>query len=144
MPIGLSWNDNPIVGASFGFDSVHSPFNPHFEATELCQIGEGGHLTLKLESGVAISPGAPEIAIFANVSLVDSRYPNGEHKSGTFGDDPVVVDVSEDGISWTSIGSVTCDFPSNGFIDAPSAYHPSAAGLTAADYSKPHPNAVRS
>ena len=83
----------PIVGASFGFDSVHSPFNPHFEATELCQIGEGGHLTLKLESGVAISPGAPEIAIFANVSLVDSRYPNGEHKSGTFGADPVVVDV---------------------------------------------------
>ena len=126
-----------IVGAGSGFDSVYSPFSPHFEAHELVQIGEGGALTLRLERTVITDGVRAEIGIFTNVALIDGDFPNGLN-SGSFGADSVTVEVSADGLSWASLGDVACDFPGNAFADSPSPFHPSPDDLTPADFSKPH------
>jgi len=126
-----------IVGAGSGFDSIASTFSPHYEADHLAQIGEGGQLVLRLERTVAATVGAPEIALYTNVGLIDGDFPNG-FAAGVFGIDQVSVDVSADGSSWSPLGLVTCDFPSSAFTDAPSPFQSTTDGLTPSDYGKPH------
>jgi hypothetical protein len=126
-----------IVGAGTGFDSLLSPFNPHYEEGEITQIGEGGDLTLRLGRGATVSPGTREIGIFTNTGLLDGDFPNGLN-AGSFGIDAVEIAVSADGLSWRSLGSITCDFPSSAFTDAPGPFHDDAAGLTRSDYAKAH------
>ena len=126
-----------IVGAGTGFDSLQSAFNPHYEEGEITQIGEGGDLTLRLGRGATVSPGIREIGIFTNTGLVDGDFPNGLN-AGSFGIDAVEIAVSADGLSWRSLGSITCDFPSSAFTDAPGPFHDDAAGLTRSDYAKAH------
>lgn len=128
----------PMVGEGSGYDAIYSPFNPPYETHQLVQIGEGGSLTLRLDSVVAVTAGAPELGLFTNVGLIDGKFPDGLNNVGAFGADTVRVDVSEDGLEWAELGEISCDFPGNAFTDAPGPFHPDPAGLTAADFSKPH------
>ena len=90
------------------FPGVVSQFNPPFLASGLVSIGEAGQLTLRLSHYVIPQAGGPEIGVFSNVGLIDFDYPNGVAGSpaSTFSFDSAVVDVSEDGTSWVSLGSV--------------------------------------
>jgi len=59
-----------IVGDQGGFDSVLSLFNPAFESQEVVSVGEGGHLTLRLENFVLVGLG-PDVGVVANAGLID-------------------------------------------------------------------------
>lgn len=126
-----------IVGLGSGFDGVYSPFNPHYEAQQVVQLGEGGDLTLRLACAVDVNTGRLELGIFTNAGLVDGSYPNGIN-AGNFGDDSVEIDVSPDGVSWTTVGAINCAFPASAFTDSSTAYQADASGLTPADFGKPH------
>jgi len=101
------------------FPGVVSPFNPPFLASELVSIGEAGHLTLRLSNYVIPQASGPEIGVFSNVGLIDFDYPNGLAGSpaSTFDFDSAVVDVSEDGSNWVSLGGFDFDAPANGYTD---------------------------
>src|SRR5210317_750639 len=81
-PYAAPGSPAPVVGEGTGSGAIYSPFNPHYEAAEVVQIGEGGDLTLRLRSRVATAPGVPEIGLFTNVGLIDGDYPNGLNNLG--------------------------------------------------------------
>jgi len=106
------------------FDGVVSPFNPPFLTSELVSIGEGGQITLQLSHFVVPDASGPEIGVFTNAGLVDvdgsSLNPAATASVApvaTFGDDSAQVEVSEDGISWTSLGIQLFDMPTSGYTD---------------------------
>ncbi len=101
------------------FPGAVTPFNPPFLASEIVSVGESGHLTLRLSNYVIPQDPGPEIGVFSNLFLIDINYPNSQ------ADDPVstgvvdsaYVDVSADGFTWVSLGSVDFDIPANGYND---------------------------
>jgi len=124
------------------FEGVVSPFNPPYKTGDILSIGETGHLTLRLSNYVVPQSGGPEIGVFTNVGLLDSDYPNGKAgdvlgpDDNTFGIDSALVDVSEDGTTWASLGSVLFDIPSNAFTDLADPFS-LASGSAPADVQKP-------
>ena len=114
-PLGAPANTN----GSNPFEGVISPFNPPYKSTDILSIGETGHLTLRLSNYVIPQVGSREIGVFTNVGLADADYPNGQADAGpfTFGVDSALVEVSENGTSWASLGSVTFDIPANAYTD---------------------------
>lgn len=121
------------------FPGVVSPFNPPFLTSEIVSIGEGGQIKLRLSHyAVAQAAGAPEIGIFENVGLADTNYPNGQAGSpaSAFGIDSAVVEVSADGTSWYSFGSIMFDVPSNGYTDLSNPFA-SMPGSAPSDFQLP-------
>jgi hypothetical protein len=123
------------------FPGAVTPFNPPFLRDEIVSIGEGGQLTLRLSNYAIPQAGAPEIGIFSNPGLIDTNYPNGQvgPSASTFGADSAVVEVSGDGVSWTSLNSnapEAFDIPTNGYTDRPDPYS-AVAGSTPSDFQKP-------
>jgi len=121
------------------FPGVVSPFNPPFLSSEIVSVGEGGHITLRLTHYALPQAAGPEIGVFENNGLIDVNYPNGQSGSpaGTFGPlDSAVVDVSADGFSWVSLGSVTFDVPTNGYTDLTNPFS-SVPGSTPSDFQQP-------
>jgi hypothetical protein len=101
------------------FPGAVTPFSPPFLRDEIVSIGEGGQLTLRLSNYAIPQAGAPEIGIFSNPGLSDADYPNGlaGTPASTFGTDSALVEVSADGVSWTSLGDTAFDVPTNGYTD---------------------------
>ena len=60
-----------------------------------------------------------EIGVFNNVGLSDDAYPNGAvvGQPVPFGNGSALVEVSESGTSWISLGDVTFENPANAFTD---------------------------
>ena len=114
-PLGMPANTN----GSNVFGGVISPFNPPYQTNDIVSIGENGHLTLRLSNYVVPQAGSREIGVFTNAGLADFDYPNGKADGGpfTFGVDSALVDVSENGTSWVSLGNVTFDIPANAYTD---------------------------
>jgi len=112
------------------FPGVVSPFNPPFLASELVSIGEAGHLTLRLSNYAIPAAGGPEIGVFSNVGLIDFDFPNGMAGSpaSTFGFDTAMVDVSDDGTNWVSLGAIDFDVPTNGYTDLTDPFSAVAGG----------------
>ena len=135
-----------IVGAGTGFDSILSPFSPHYEDGQIAQIGEGGSITLRLENFAVITPGTPEIGVFTNFGLGDSDFPNGRAAAdlnaqfATFGRDSAITEVSGDGNTWFNLGNIDFDQPSSAFTDAVTPFDADGTGLTPADFALPHGN----
>jgi hypothetical protein len=120
------------------FPSVVSPFSPPFMPNEIVSIGESGHITLRL-SHYAIPVAGPEIGVFENLGLADVSYPSGIATSpaATFGPlDGALVEVSEDGTAWESLGNFTFDVPTNGFTDLTDAYS-TVPGTGLSDFQQP-------
>jgi len=120
------------------FPGVVSPFNPPYLSTEIISIGEGGWLTLRLSHFALPQAGSPEIGVFTNVGLLDQNYPNGQAGSppGTFGVDRALVEVSDNGVDWESLGTTTFDVPANGYTDLAGPFS-STAGNIPADFQQP-------
>lgn len=139
---------DPIVGAGSGFDSILSPFSPHFEGSQLVQISEGGSITLQLANYAVATGGSAEIGIFTNAGFGDQNFPNGlvaDDLSGaftTFGIDSARVEVSADGSSWFDYGNLLIDQPASYFTDAPIPFAPVDTGFTPADFGQPHGNSL--
>jgi hypothetical protein len=105
-------------------------FNPAFGTDELFSVGEGGHITLKLSNYVLPSAGS-EIGVFSNIGIVYGDFVNeivGD-PAETFGHANAEVEVSEDGISWTSLGVVNFNLPTQGYSDT--------AGTTPSNFQQP-------
>jgi hypothetical protein len=121
------------------FPSVVSTFSPPFLTSEIVSIGESGQLTLRLSNYALPQSAGPEIGIYSNFGLVDVSYPNGQAgtPAGGFGPpDAAVVEVSENGASWTSLGQFEFDLPTNGYADLTDPYSASP-GSVASDFQQP-------
>ena len=133
-----------IVGAGTAYTGVFSPFNPHYQATELTGIGHGGQLTLQLQNFVTVSSGAFEIGVWSNVGLTDTNYPYGTASApaSTFST-PVsaVVSVSSNGTDWVALNSgapTTFGLPGNYYTNATTPFDAAApASPQLADFGKP-------
>jgi hypothetical protein len=101
------------------FPGAVTPFNPPFLRNEIVSIGEGGELTLRLSNYAIPQAGAPEIGVFAHPGLIDNDYPNGlaTTPASEFSAKSALVEVSADGVSWSSLGNTLFDIPSNGYTD---------------------------
>jgi hypothetical protein len=129
-----------------GFPGVVSPFNPPFLGSEIVSVGEGGHITLRLSHYAVPQAVGPEIGVFENVGLIDTDFPNGQAgmPAGTFGPiDSAIVDVSTDGATWVSLGSVAFDVPTNGYTDLTDPFS-SVAGSVPSDFQQPFTGSLAS
>jgi hypothetical protein len=122
----------PIVGEGSGFDSPLTPFNPHYESDQLVQIGEGGHLVLRLSNYVEINSGIEQIGVFGNAGLIDTDFPNGiaGNPVGTFGVDPVTISFSLDGSAWFGAENL--------LLEQPTAFYADPAETSPADFGQNH------
>lgn len=112
-----------------------TPFNAPWGADELVSIGADGHITLKFSNYVLPRSG-PEIGVFENAGFV-FNFENGGTTAGptTFSEDPAIVEVSADGLSWISLGSTMFNIPSNGYLDASDAF--ATTGSVPSDFRQP-------
>ena len=121
--------------------------NPPFLTNEIVSIGENGHITLRLSNYAIPSDDGPEIGVFTNAGLVETDFPNGQaaptidpnDDSTSFGMDPAVVEVSEDGVNFFALNNgqeILFDIPSNGYTDAVSPFDDSP-GTMESDPTKP-------
>ncbi len=132
------------TGNPFGvFPNVLSPFSSAFETDEIVQIGEGGHITLELKDAVKPLAGGPEIGVIENVSFIDLAYPTGLVGSPvlSFGEDSAQVELSANGSTWVSLGSIPFNMPANAYTDLTDPYSPTA-GATLSDFGKPYVGSV--
>ncbi len=121
------------------FPGVVSPFSPPFLKSEIVSIGEAGELTLRLSNYAIPQVGGPEIGVFSNFGLADANYPHGEAGSpaGGFGPpDSAMVEVSENGLDWASLGTFAFDIPTNGYTDLTDPYAASP-GSVPSDFQQP-------
>jgi len=70
--------------------------------------------------------------------LTDNSFPSGQAGSppGTFGVDSAQVEVSENGLTWESLGIITFDVPTNGYTDLANPFS-STPGSSPADFQQP-------
>lgn len=112
------------------FPGLVTVFNPPFGTDEIVSVGEEGHITLRL-SHFAIPGAGPEIGVFENAGFIDFNYPDGlvGTANDMFGIDSAEVAVSEDGLTWESLGLVTFSIPTQGYSDV--------AGSIESDFQQP-------
>lgn len=116
------------------FPAVVSPFNPPWLPSEVVSIGEGGHLTVRLSAPArnrAANPFGLDLILFGNGGFVDLVAPFGSVDPGApvFGLDDVHIAVSQDGLHFVELGSVTEGWaPTMGFAEG-GPYDSSRAGL---------------
>lgn len=126
--------DNPSVTPQ-----VLSPFSPAFESDEVVRmLGEGAGITLRL-SNFAEDVEGPELGIISNVGLVDENFPNGVagNPVRTFSQPrAALVEVSEFGQTFVSLGTFVFDVPANFYTDVASPYS-DTPGSSPADLGKP-------
>jgi len=106
------------------YPSVVSMFSPPFGSDEIVSIGEGGELVVRFDDPIEDDPANPfgvDLLIFGNAGFADVDYPNGQIGSPPylFGADPAIVEVSADGQTFFSIGTMADrTFPTQGYLDA--------------------------
>jgi hypothetical protein len=113
-----------FTGEGTPYEAVVSMFNPPWGTDELLSIGEGGYLVVEFDQPVTNDPQhlyGVDLIIFGNGGFIDTAYPNGQIGSpaAMFGDDPMQVSVSTDGVDFVSLGDFTEGrFPTQGYLDA--------------------------
>jgi hypothetical protein len=134
---------DPITGVSFGFPNVLSPFSPAYETDEIVRVGEGGSITLRMASPVAVGAGA-EFGLIENVTLFDPAYPSGttSDPAFVFSDDSALVEVSSDGTTFVGLGgstasSVSFNMPAVYFLNAGAFDTTSPSVPLLSDFGKP-------
>jgi hypothetical protein len=111
-----------LTGVSIGFPNVLSHFNAAWEANQIVQIGDGGHLTLQLSHYALVGAGL-EIGVVENVAVAAPSYPTPHSGpvASLLGVDVAMVEVSDDGLNWVSLnGGSPIDFsmPGNFYTNA--------------------------
>ena len=130
-----------------------NPFASHFTGDELVQIGPTGSLTLQLQRFVEIGPGL-ELGVFGNPALIADGDHQAGDPAGQFGNDNVVIEVSETGLpgQWAALNGnarVAIDTPVSFYADAGGLVSPTenvsdllplVSSLTPADFGQPFDN----
>ncbi len=130
-----------FTGELAGFPGVVSPFNPAFGTDEIVSIGEGGHLTLRVDRPIRDDPGnlfGVDLIIFGNGGFVDSSFPDGVVGSDAamFGLDEARLELSVDGVTWVDAGLFTEGFaPAMGYLD--SGPFDNVPGSVPTDFTRP-------
>lgn len=106
--------------APFLYPSAVTAFNGAFNIDQVLSIGAGGHIVLAFDVPVRNNPDNPfgvDLLVFGNSSFIDADYPNGL-VGGIFSEGGV-VELSEDGLSWTTATGVVADgsTPTVGYSD---------------------------
>lgn len=132
-----------LTGDGGSFPGVVSPFNPPFLTSEIISVGEGGQLTLRLQNYAVPQTAGSEIGVFVNVGLADADFPNGffDAPYTIFGVDRAMVEVSEQGTTWTSLGEFEFNVPTNGYADAAGPFQ-AMPGVVDADFQQPFAGAL--
>jgi hypothetical protein len=143
-PDALS-GENPAASNYFGFPNVLSPFSAAYQGDEIVQIGEGGQLTLRLSNYVNVGPGK-RLGVLTNAALQDSNFlddtATNSNPAQRFGGGSATVRVSDDGVHFISLGTITFDIPNLYFANA-GPYDPAApANPVLADFGLPFPGAL--
>jgi hypothetical protein len=113
-----------------------SPFSPPFSPNEAVSIGEGGHITLRLSHFVIPGSGV-EIGVFESVGLqMDFENFVATTPVATFGEDSAHAEVSANGTTWRSLGTILFNRPTNGYTDLSDPFS-STAGSALADFQQP-------
>ncbi|MGP1346733.1 MAG: hypothetical protein ACTS3F_08725 [Phycisphaerales bacterium] len=132
-----------FTGANTPFPGAVTPFNPAFAAGEIVSIGQGGFLTLGFDRPIrnlASNPFGIDLLVFGNAGFLDTAFPNGVVGSPPVAfEDPGVIEVSNDGLSWYEITQAAADtarFPTLGYLDLSGPFDP-IPGTLLSDYRKP-------
>jgi len=140
-PTSALGSPDGLTGESFPpFANVLSPFSPAYEADEIVVVGDGGQLTLKLGAAVQVGCGR-EIGVISNVGVMDvAGWPDPPASTATdpaqfFGGGIGEVLVSQDGISFVSLGLIDFNMPANYYTDV-GAYS-NVRGTETADFGSP-------
>ncbi len=112
--------------------NVVNPFSPPYEIDEICSIGEGGHLALRLQHYAVVGSGL-EIGVHGVAGLADASFSDSTKSPGTNYDPAITlssksagVEVSEDGMTWVDLGMVTFDMPTNYYTNVAGPFDPAA------------------
>jgi len=106
------------------FPSVVSMFNPPFGEDEIVEIDFGGELVVEFDEPIVDDPANPfgiDLTVFGNGGFIDVDFPNGQlgDPPATFGVDPMEVSVSNDGVTFVSLGTFSEGlFPTQGYLDS--------------------------
>jgi hypothetical protein len=87
-----------------------TPFRPPFLPTEVVSIGRGGHLVLAFADPVQDDPRNPygiDLVVYGNAFCADLAFPAGV--AGWTYAEGGIVDVSDDGSRWHTVGGAVAD-----------------------------------
>jgi hypothetical protein len=124
-----------ITGIGSPFQSVVTPFNPAYEATDIVGIGSGGQLTLQFPNMVNIG-GGNEVGVFTYAFYQDSDgLGDNYNPAQLFATGQASVFVSNDDATWHSISPtpIAFDKPYNAYSDVTSPYQATAGSVVADD-----------
>jgi hypothetical protein len=149
VPTTFGGQPYDVSGAALGLPQADTtfgmltPFNAAFDRQQIVGIGFGGSLVLHLSQPVATT--GRTLGVHAAAGLGDYAFPNGQTGDGSptqplLYTDPrdATVSVSQDGVTWKSLGAIEFDIPTNYYaagITTPGFQ--STPGTTVADFSKP-------
>jgi len=119
-------------------DSDVTMFSSAWKPDQVVSIGAGGHLIVKFDEPVEDDPLNPygiDLLVFGNAGFADSAWPDGV-VAGVF-DEPGVIEVSQDGVSWRTISGVFADdmWPTQAYTNTSGPY--AADGTNLSDFTKP-------
>jgi len=118
------------------WDGNFSPFNPHYTGDHIVQVGTGGHLTVRLERFVLVQPGHLHLGVWENVFLTDAGGGRARNPAVVAGADSAVVEASDDGVNFVSLGTVHFTWFGNYWADSNGPYS-KVSGNVRADFGKP-------
>lgn len=124
-----------------GFPNVVSIFNPPYLPEEILSVGEGGSLVVQFDEPITNDPShrfGVDLLIFGNTFFADFVPSDGLIDSGLplYGDDPLEISVSADGVNFVSLGAFTQGlFPTQGYSD--SGPYDGAPGAQLANFQRP-------
>jgi hypothetical protein len=129
------------VTGTNSWDGNFSPFNSHYGNGEIVQVGQGGHITLRLERFVHPSPGVASIGVWENVFLVTGVDGRVGTPPGLFGADSAFLEASADGINFVPVGFFEFGWFGNYWADSLGPYATSPGSIRA-DFGRPHGKSV--
>lgn len=135
-PVAALGLPSAVTGTN-SWDGNFSPFNSHYGNSEIVQVGQGGHITLRLERFVHPSPGVPSIGVWENVFLVAGADGRVGSPPGLFGADSALVEASADGINFLPVGFFEFGWFGNYWADSLGPYS-TTPGSIRADFGRPH------
>ncbi|MFM8457594.1 MAG: hypothetical protein ACKOB0_01415 [Chthoniobacterales bacterium] len=135
-PVAALGLPSAVTGTN-SWDGNLSPFNSHYRDGEIVQVGQGGHITLRLERFVHPSPGVASIGVWENVFLVTGADGRVGTPPGLFGADSALTEASADGTNFVSAGLIEFGWFGNYWADSLGPFA-QISGSIRADFGRPH------
>ncbi len=137
QPTAALGEPSRTTGWSWAPETV-TPFQPAWLPTQIVSLGAAGSITLAFDHDVLDDPRNPfgvDLIVFGNAFCTDPSYPVGV--CGAFVAEGGRIDVSPDGLTWSTIPDLDADaaFPTMGYAD--SGPYDTSPGLEPTDFTRP-------